>query len=496
MRFMMTQSGVRPEAFHKLPLPVRVWVAVLFLLCNTMVVFGFIPLSWLAGAGVLLALGGALRLTAGRLLLVLFISIPFFVGLAVSGFNWHHPFLRRYVGASFYLVAAGLLTDGIRIEEWIRVFTRIRRKRGWCTLIAERTIDSMLGIAVGRISVGQAVRGEREARRMASVGSWAGKRRLAHLLDQLALPFRSVVESFEALEVALSSWNQRTARNALQAGPAVESASTAAKLGRPLVGPALLFGNSSRVCRLVDVYDFPRFTEFVAYVFSSAPIAPLWMQKVESLSPSDSVLEIGPGSGRLTAKLLERGISVTAVERHELFCRRLARLEESWPGLLSVIGGVFPDVDLRQYKHVLLHQNVFLELINQRGLKTILKALNDVRTCDGRILLDFPARFSPQANGIIYQGEAGEVGRVKYEYSYNGSSRGVHSATLSYEISQAKNWFCVRTPLEFFLPDIGDVLSEAQNSHLRATVSPLVDTLTFFDCRLQLIELTAWTELP
>ena len=41
------------------------------------------------------------------------------------------------------------------------------------------------------------------------------------------------------------------------------------------------------------------------------------------LSQGDEVLEIGPGTGTLTKKLLERGAKVTAVELDEMLANRL-----------------------------------------------------------------------------------------------------------------------------------------------------------------------------
>lgn len=52
------------------------------------------------------------------------------------------------------------------------------------------------------------------------------------------------------------------------------------------------------------------------------------------IQPGDQVLEIGPGPGALTAKLLERGAYVTAVEKDTLFAKELERLQN---GKLTVI---------------------------------------------------------------------------------------------------------------------------------------------------------------
>lgn len=52
------------------------------------------------------------------------------------------------------------------------------------------------------------------------------------------------------------------------------------------------------------------------------------------IQPGDQVLEIGPGPGALTAKLLEKGAFVTAIEKDSIYARELERLQN---GKLTVI---------------------------------------------------------------------------------------------------------------------------------------------------------------
>ena len=51
----------------------------------------------------------------------------------------------------------------------------------------------------------------------------------------------------------------------------------------------------------------------------------------------DTVYEVGPGPGGLTAALLERGARVVAVERDRRFLAALADLAEGFPGKLEVV---------------------------------------------------------------------------------------------------------------------------------------------------------------
>jgi len=70
-------------------------------------------------------------------------------------------------------------------------------------------------------------------------------------------------------------------------------------------------------------------------------IDPNIIQKIVELAevgPEDPVLEIGPGPGALTKKLLEKGASVTAVELDRAFAQSLQRLQN---GKLSIFENDF-----------------------------------------------------------------------------------------------------------------------------------------------------------
>ncbi len=74
--------------------------------------------------------------------------------------------------------------------------------------------------------------------------------------------------------------------------------------------------------------------------FLTSNVVPGWMCDAGSVQAGDTVLEIGPGTGALTAEILRRGARVVAIETD---ARAITRLGERFPheiatGLLSIIG--------------------------------------------------------------------------------------------------------------------------------------------------------------
>ncbi len=68
--------------------------------------------------------------------------------------------------------------------------------------------------------------------------------------------------------------------------------------------------------------------------------------QLAAVEQGDTVLEIGPGPGALTERLLETGCRVIAIEKDPLFAKGLSRLNNP---LLSVITADVLDVDLAQF---------------------------------------------------------------------------------------------------------------------------------------------------
>jgi SAM-dependent methyltransferase len=439
-------------------------------------------MAWLGIASLGLLVLGGWHLSLGRMLLVVFVAVPLVVGLALSHFDWHHPFVSRYVGASFYLVAVALLVDSVRFEEWIELLTRRKTSSPW---IGDYILEILLGVAVGRLAVFEAIRGQRQARRLARLRHWSTNKFGTVVGDELAIPFRSALEGLNGLERTLRSWDQR--RDSV-----LDQQVSVAEVGRGTptsLPPTFFCGNSDSVCRLVDVYDFPCFAEFIAAVFDQIPISSEWMHVINRAPRDARVLEIGAGTGRFTAKLLEGGLNVCAVERHESFCCALSTLREKVGAKLEVIRGSFPERTLDKYDMVFLHQNVFLEIANEISVEDAINALNAVRTPHGKIFFDFVDDLSVKSEGMLYDGNVDNIGRVRYGYSEHRLDGQLRRTTLTYELSRREERFYVRTPLSFAVPSVNEIVGLAARHGLTANMTAMGDSFTFFPCKPILVEL-------
>ena len=66
--------------------------------------------------------------------------------------------------------------------------------------------------------------------------------------------------------------------------------------------------------------------------FLTSDVVPRWLADAARLTPGETVLEIGPGTGMLTRELLGRGVKVVAIETDQ---RAVAILEEAFPEAIS-----------------------------------------------------------------------------------------------------------------------------------------------------------------
>ena len=79
--------------------------------------------------------------------------------------------------------------------------------------------------------------------------------------------------------------------------------------------------------------------------FLNSDLVPGWLCEAADLKPGETVLEIGPGTGALTAALLARGVTVMALETDR---RAVVELEKRFPAALADGSLTIIETDVRQ----------------------------------------------------------------------------------------------------------------------------------------------------
>ena len=112
---------MRKNYFALVPVRIRLVIVLAFLVAAIAVGIAGRPSVTLLAISAVLLLAGGWRISWIRGFVLLLILVPAFVGLLLTGFDWRHPFLSRYLAGLFSVIAVLLLVDGIRIEEWIEM---------------------------------------------------------------------------------------------------------------------------------------------------------------------------------------------------------------------------------------------------------------------------------------------------------------------------------------------------------------------------------------
>lgn len=452
--------------FAKLPLKFRFAVVLCFLVASIVVGIVGRPSLILLLASVVLLLAGGWRISKARSFVLVLILVPALVGLLLTHFDWHHPFLSRYCAGLFSVIAVLLLMDGVRIEEWIDM---VRKEGG---LPVSGLGPLLIGTAVGTISLASNIREQRACRKLANIYAWRAKLRASIFLDSIALPFYNAVESHEFIDEALHRWGAHEAGPVPGAVPEIVSVSE------------LTFGNSNFAVRLSDVNDFPFFRETMTAVLSAVPIPAVWTQMISKLTTPASVLEIGNCTGLLAKNLLERGFDVTVLAETPG-----KTIPQPCPRL-KVLEGSFSQALAGEFDHVFFHHASFLETINQLSLRNVLERCHDITHAGGRICFDYPVTIMPGTQGVIFCGHVNHVGSVEYRYSHHEHDGGnLHRARLEYSARKEHESFCVRAPLEFVAPVLPDLLAAAHDIGFSYSTYPLPGLFSIFAGEMVLVEL-------
>lgn len=457
--------------FAKLPLKMRLPVVLAFLLASIVVGILGRPSRMLLLASALLFIFGGWRISKARSLVLVLIVVPALVGLLLTHFDWHHPFLIRYSAGLFSVIAALLLMDGVRIEEWIEI---VRAKRGGLSFSGLGPL--LVGTAVGTISLASSIQEQRTCRRLANIYSWRAKSRTSIFLDGIALPFYNAVESHEFIDEALHRWSPRNGDVA--AGAA--SGDT--------VPVELVLGNSGFTARVSDLNDFPLFTQIRAAVLSILQIPEPWKRAISRLGRPARILEIGDHAGQFTKYLLENGFNVTVLAEKHAWGDTLVEAPQAALRFNSVDTSL-EHPPISQCDHIFFHQNSFLEAVNLLGIHVVLSRLHELSKSDAHICFDYPSEIMPVSQAAVLSGQISGIGEVKYRYSRHQQDGDVHKAWLEYTVKQEHESFCVCVPLRFVAPELAGVLTVAREIGFSYSISAMPGSFSFLGGNLALIEL-------
>jgi len=224
-----------------------------------------------------------------------------------------------------------------------------------------------------------------------------------------------------------------------------------------------------RTYKLSNLYSaIPRFSEFVEKAFGKKLISKDWLAEVKKIRPGNSVLEIGAGHGRFTEILIKTKASITAIEPDPYFnfaFRRNPRLKKA--SNVRLLKAFFPFPSKEKYDYILLHQNVFLELINEMPLHRTIQSLKKFLKPKGMVILDYVWPFTPDTKRekVIYRHNAKNFGQVKYSYRYIlPKLQFYHRVELYFSISKKGGAKTSKFQLRFWLPPWSRIASEVVQS--------------------------------
>ena len=253
---------------------------------------------------------------------------------------------------------------------------------------------------------------------------------------------------------------------------------------------------------LSDIYTMPGFSSFVRNVFTADRLSRDWLREIAALGPGDNVLEIGAGDGRVTRELLKTGAKITAVEPSPQFCPWLEQVART-QGVAGarVIDGYFPDIphpnpDNREdcYSHVIVHQNVFLEMANQMDYEDLLFELSCfMRKPGGKMLFDYITDADPGEpfkTVPIFSGTVPGIGDVHYEREYMGYHGGMrYEVQLRFSVQHETLRKTHHKRVEVRLLPLDRI--EAHIGALGGVcIARPIEAFTFFPARSNLIEAT------
>lgn len=378
------------------------------------------------------------------------------------------PYVENFPQFSLFMLCALVGISGVTLAEWLQMARSVPWAGGLFSTVLAVVSTACNSWARG---VGRAF----DARRLALPSSWlaAKPRHTCQLVidgvDLMETGTTMVVESVDFATAQLRKW--RRSDSVAVAG--IESAWTPDR-----------------------VYELPWFPEIFGTVFGQACIAREWQKVLEQhvlgAGAKGRTLDLGAGTGRLALWLMARGVSVDCLEANaelaEMCERALAGQREHAIG--TVINGRFPNVAGTDYDVVILHQNVFVELINGMALQDVANSLAAVVRPGGVLLLDYPTNLRVPSVGQfvrLVNTEVPTVGAVEYGYTYHGEDGSAHGVELQLKVEREPFVRTERRMLRITVPQLATVVTALRSAGFGEADSVETGAMSFFPCTMMIL---------
>lgn len=251
--------------------------------------------------------------------------------------------------------------------------------------------------------------------------------------------------------------------------------------------------NSMKIDEIYSVKYFPLIYD---RLFTTLELSLNWENILEKyLRDKKNILEIGAGSGKLTEWLLKSKFNLVESLEPNSELRDLANDKlRQFEFQISQDSFSKEFDESKKFDAIVMHQNVFLELINQMPVDEIINKFKKILLPNSFVIFDYPINPEiPDNNAFnnLFSGEIQGVGLIKYGYKYLGAKNiNNYQLQLIYEIyNRKKSMFILNYAMSVYLP-VMDEIREKIIEH-GITIAEIKETsyFSFFSKSLDVIVL-------
>jgi hypothetical protein len=243
--------------------------------------------------------------------------------------------------------------------------------------------------------------------------------------------------------------------------------------------------------RLYEIYEFDDFSLFYEMANADFRLCQEWNDAIRSyIHPGQRVLEIGSGMGQLGPIVKSLGARYTGVEQNEsLFNYSMNQYGKNY------IHGFWPDYSISEKYHVILmHKNVFIELVNASDEDHIISYLFNIIEDDGILIFDYPeimGKLPYDEYVSVLNLKKGDGTSVAYGYTpvKCEDDRNCADLRIEWQFPGGKRSIS-STRLEFSIPPLKGIVDLAERHGLELVLLSDCSISTFYPARMSLVILS------